>query len=233
MNSLEVCLSPRLAHLFSFEHKTAVIIDIFRATSCFVTGIANGIRSIRTVSTIDECKIWQDKGYVGAAERGGMKVEGFSLGNSPFEYTDKALAGKRVVATTTNGTLAVAKSEKAKSTILASFLNISAVAAYLRENHEDAILICAGWEGQVNLEDTVFAGALIDKLVSSHQPVGDPSSLSLISYYTSKHKLNDLLSAGEHAQRLLNLNLRKDIDFCLQWDLCDLVPVLKKGEFSL
>ncbi|MFC2126087.1 2-phosphosulfolactate phosphatase [Bacteroidota bacterium] len=232
MKSIEVCLTPQLAHQFSFEDKTAVIVDILRATSCFVTGLASGILSIRTVSTVDECLIWQDKGYIGAAERGGMKVDGFTLGNSPFEYMNENLVGKRVVATTTNGTVAIEKSGIAKRLILASFLNISAVGRYLQKSKEDVIIVCAGWEGQVNLEDTVFAGALIDKLSSTHQTVDDASKLSLISFKTLKKKLNESLLTGEHALRLIGLNLRKDIEYCLQWDLYDVVPQLRDGEFT-
>ncbi len=231
MKLIEVCLSPQLAHLFSFEGKIAVIVDILRATSCFVTGLATGVRSIRTVSTVDDCKIWQNKGYIGAAERGGMKVEGFTLGNSPYEYMNKTLVGKRIVATTTNGTYAIEKSGKAKKIILASFLNISSIASYLQTRDENVIIVCAGWEGQVNMEDTLFTGTLIDSLSATHQPSGDASKLCISSYLAERDKLSDTILEGEHAQRLIRLDLLKDIEYCLRWNLFQVVPQLEAGEF--
>jgi 2-phosphosulfolactate phosphatase len=232
MKSIEVCLSPHLAKLFSFEGKIAVIVDILRATSCFVTGLAYGISSIRTVSKIDECRKWQNKGYIGAAERKGQKVDGFQIGNSPFEYMDDSFVGKRIVATTTNGTMAIKKSELADNILLASFLNISAVTEILKSLNENVIIMCAGWEDQVNLEDTVFAGALINMLSSTHQPSNDASRVSLNLYYSLKDNLNKHLLSGDHAQRLLNMGLRKDIEYCLQWDFYSVVPKLKKEEFT-
>jgi len=103
----------------------------------------------------------------------------------------------------------------------------------LKAEIRDVIIVCAGWEGQVNLEDTVFAGALIHKLVSSHKPAGDTVTLSLSSYHASKNNLTASLLTGNHAQRLIGMNLLKDIEYCFQQDLYDVVPELLDEEFTV
>ena len=115
MISIETCLSPKLIHLHSLEGKVVVIIDIFRATSCMVTALANGAESIYPVNSTDECANLGKQGYLTAAERGGRHVEGFDFGNSPIPYTKGVLSGKRLAMTTTNGTLAISESHKSRS----------------------------------------------------------------------------------------------------------------------
>ena len=231
MPAIEICLSPRLADLFIFDNKTAVIIDVLRATSCFVAGLDNGIKSIRTVSSIEECRKWKEKGYIGAAERGGKRVEGFELGNSPFEYLDNSLKGKNIVATTTNGTQAVEKSIAAYEIILASFLNISSVVQYILESGRNTVVICAGWENQINVEDTLCSGALTHMLHDNYSLSNDASILSRNLYLKARDNIEDIILIGDHARRLLNLGLRKDINYCLQWDVFNVVPILKNNEF--
>ena len=95
-------------------------------------------------------------------------MEGFDLGNSPFEYMDEKLKGKQIAFTTTNGTQAIAKSSGAKEIVIGSFLNLSAVANYLLKGENNVLVVCAGWKGKVNLEDTLFAGAVVELLGRSY-----------------------------------------------------------------
>ena len=147
MKNIAVCLTPELIHLFDLKGKTVVVVDILRATSCMVSGFANGIEKIKPVASLDECKELGKNGYLTAAERGGQKVEGFDMGNSPFSYMDPAIKGKKVAVTTTNGTLAISKSIGAEHILIGSFLNISRVAEEVRKLDKDVIIHCAGWKG--------------------------------------------------------------------------------------
>ena len=79
MKSINVCLTPDLLHLHNIDNTIVVVTDIFRATSCMVTGLAYGIGSITPVSTVEECIEIQQKVYNAAAERNAMKVEGLDL----------------------------------------------------------------------------------------------------------------------------------------------------------
>ena len=95
MPKIHVCLTPALISLFDLSDKRVVVTDVLRATSAMVTGLAHGVASIRPVSTADEAKRWEELGYLGAAERDGKVVDGFSFGNSPFAYMGEEVQGKK------------------------------------------------------------------------------------------------------------------------------------------
>src|SRR5690606_28130478 len=105
---------PGLVDLYDVKGKVVVVIDILRATSCMTTAIAHGVKSLIPVATLEECKTLQQNGYIAAAERDGKMADGFDLGNSPFSYMEKPLAGKTIAVTTTNGTQAIVKSREAQ-----------------------------------------------------------------------------------------------------------------------
>ena len=227
---IEVCLSPSLVHLFELEGKNVVVVDILRATSCMVTGLANGIEAIIPVAEVDECRRIQETGLIAAAERDGMKVEGFDLDNSPFSYMDKKLTGQTIVVTTTNGTQAIEKSKKAAEIIIGSFLNLTAVSNLLLETKRDVLIICAGWKGHFNLEDTLFAGALISKLKSETDLDQDSALAALALYEANKKDLIGFVKKSSHVKRLAKLNITKDIEFCVTEDLYNIVPTFVEGK---
>ncbi|MCS6795894.1 MAG: 2-phosphosulfolactate phosphatase [Raineya sp.] len=229
MPSLEVCFSPHLLALHTLSHKAVVAVDILRATSCMVTAIACGVEKILPLQDTEICKAMKAQGYLIAAERDGKQIEGFDLGNSPFSYMN--LAGKKIAFTTTNGTQVIKLSENAEKIIIGAFLNLTAVADYLAKEQKDVLIACAGWKGQVNVEDTLFAGALVAKLVQKGFVIANDSALLAKSLYeTHKNHLLDFVNLCSHVQRLKNLGIQKDIEFCLQKDVYAVVPVLEDGE---
>jgi len=230
MKTIEVCLTPDLVNTYGVENKIVVVVDILRATSCMTTALAHGIKSITPVATVEECKSLKDKGYLAAAERDGKTVDGFDFGNSPFTYMEKGFEGKKLAVTTTNGTLAITRSVKANEVVIGSFLNISAVTNYLIQQQQDVLIMCAGWKGKVNLEDTIYAGALIE-LLDKHFDVENDSAIAALALFKmSKDDMLGFLKNSSHAKRLKGLSIIKDIDFCLQRDIYSIIPVLKDGE---
>src|SRR5690349_11875109 len=117
MKSIDVCLSPDLMHLYPVADRSVVVVDIFRATSCMVAALANGVASITPYASLNDCLAMKSNGYDTAGERDGKKVEGFDHGNSPFEYMVEEMKGRRLAFTTTNGTQAIAKSLGAREII--------------------------------------------------------------------------------------------------------------------
>jgi 2-phosphosulfolactate phosphatase len=229
MKTIDVCLSPELMHLYTVHDRTVVVVDILRATSCMTTAFAHGIASITPFAKMEDCLALKDKGYFTAGERDGKKVEGFDLGNSPFEYMDEKLKGQKIAFTTTNGTQAIAKSIGAQEIIIGSFLNLSAVADYLLKGTNNVLVVCAGWKGRVNLEDTLFAGALVELLKEHTLPDCDAPVAAQHLYNQAKHDMVDFLKDSSHVRRLAKLNIYKDIQFCLTADQYTVVPVLKDG----
>jgi 2-phosphosulfolactate phosphatase len=229
IRSIDVCLSPDLMHLFEVADRTVVVVDILRATSCMTTAFAYGVLSITPMAHLDECQAMKTRGYYTAGERNGEKVDGFDFGNSPFEYMSDELRGKKLAFTTTNGTVAIEKSKHALEVIIGSFLNLSAVAAHLKDVTNNILILCAGWKGKANLEDTLFAGALIHQLGSHVQPECDAPLMAVHLYQSAKTDMQGFLKNASHVKRLSRLHIERDIEFCLQRDKYDALPVFKEG----
>ncbi|MDW3195912.1 MAG: 2-phosphosulfolactate phosphatase [Cytophagales bacterium] len=220
--NIEVCLTPALIEQFDLSGKVVVVVDIFRATSCMVAGLSNNVKAIYPVATVDECLALGKKGMLMAGERGGIKIPEFDLGNSPFDYLQEHVTNREVGVSTTNGTLALSKSRAADEILVGAFLNLAATTQYLETLNKDLVIHCAGWKGTVNLEDTLYAGALIDRL--SQKELKDDATFLAHSLFL-QHQ-NDLLGAAEqsaHAQRLAGFGIKKDIAFSLQDSIYDTV----------
>lgn len=231
---LRVCFTPALLPFHSLEGSIVVVIDIFRATSSICYGIANGARAIIPVPSVEQCAAYRGRGYLLAAERNGQKVDGFDLGNSPFSYQTEAVKGKTIVLTTTNGTKAIDQAQGAHQIIIGSFLNLSAIVDYLSEQSRDVLLLCAGWKNHFCLEDSLFAGAVVHHLRPRGAFSLDDSSRTAEDLYTlARPDMAGYLSTSSHALRLKNLNIQKDIDFCLQVDLFSQIPVFKEEKLIL
>lgn len=227
MRSVDVCLTPELLHQYDLYNKLVVVVDILRATSCMVSGFANGVTEIVPVATLEECSDLKQDGYFTAAERNGSKADGFDMGNSPFEYMDEKMVGQKVAMTTTNGTLAIQKSLAAKEILIGAFLNLNAVANYLLTKEEDVIILCAGWKGKFNLEDTLFAGALCHALKANFIFESDCSLASEAMYLTARKDMMNYMNQSAHAIRLAKLSVLKDIEFCIQESIYNVIPILK------
>lgn len=228
-NQLKVCLTPALLPLYNTEDYIVVIIDIFRATTSICYGIENGATAIIPVSEVEECIAYREKesAYLVAAERDGEIVAGFDFGNSPFSYTKEKVAGKTIVLTTTNGTHALHLSRKAKKIVIGSFLNLTSLCAWLKVQNENILLVCSGWKGNFNLEDTLFAGAVVDQLKSGNFFTDDPAIAANDLYQIAKDDLDGYLKKTSHSERLKKLGIEKDIEFCLKVDLTTAIPVLE------
>jgi len=230
MKTIDVCVSPDLMHLYDVKNTAVVVVDILRATSCMTTALACGITSIRPFAKLEDALAMKEKGYFTAGERNGEKVGGFDLGNSPFEYMNKELKGERIAFTTTNGTQAIAKSIGASEIIIGSFLNLNAVVDHLKKTPYDILIVCAGWKGKMNLEDTLFAGAVVDMLANVADPICDAPLAAQHLYNQAKTNMVGFLRNSSHVKRLNRLDIHKDIEFCLTPNQYNVVPVLKNGE---
>lgn len=227
LKKVEVCFTPALLPLYNIENATVVIIDIFRATSSMCYGIHNGAQAIIPVATVEECLAYKNQNYLLAAERDGQVVEGFDFGNSPFSYTSEKIKGKTIVLTTTNGTHALNKCrDKAQQIIIGSFFNLDAVCNYLSSQGKNVLLLCAGWKDKFNLEDTLFAGAVVEQLKKNGYVSDDAGTASQDLYDLAKDDLHAYTSKTSHSERLKKLGIEEDIKFCLQLNLTNAIPVL-------
>lgn len=228
--NIEVCYTPQAYPLFHKDNAVVVVIDIFRATSAIVTAFYNGVAKMIPVASVEEAKEYQANGFMAAAERDGEMIAGFELGNSPFGYMNNKVKGKTIAISTTNGTQAIEASRKASKIIIGSFLNLDVVCEFLVEQQKDVILVCAGWKNKFNLEDTLFAGAVVNKLTTENEnftTICDSAIASKHLYNLAKDNLYEFLSNSSHRNRLAKLDLERDINYCLTLNLCPVIPIME------
>lgn len=225
--NLEVCLTPALLHLHDIRESIVVVIDIFRATSSICYGIESGAKAIIPVESIESCKSYQGSNFLLAAERNGEVVHGFDFGNSPFAYSPEKVKGKTIVLTTTNGTRAIHAAQEAHTIAIGSFLNLDVLCSWLKTENRSICLLCSGWKGKTNLEDTLFAGAIVDRLQNADYKLDDASILAADLYTLAKGNLWEYLKKSSHSERLKKLHIEEDIAFCLHENKTTSIPVLK------
>ncbi len=234
MRNLEVVVSPALLPYYNIKGKAVIVIDILRATSSMCVGFKTGVEKILTLASAEECKLFKEFNFVIAAEKDAIKVEGFDLGNSPFEFENPLLAGKSIALATTNGTKAIKYAEEngAAQIAIGAFLNIDTLCNWLNSINEDVVLLCAGWKNKFNLEDTLFAGAVVHKIGVSFKIDCDSALSAQLLYEQNKDNLEALVRKSSHAKRfeLKHLNT-DDIKYCLQFNTANVLPILKNNYF--
>lgn len=233
--SLYTSLSPALLHLYDVSSSIVVIIDVLRATSTIATALHNGAKQIIPVDSVAECiRLGKQIDGITAGERDGKVAEGLEYGNSPFEYPASFIKDKTLVLTTTNGTklLHMALDKCAKGIITGSFPNISAVCDYLIAQNQPVILGCAAWKDRVNIEDTLFAGAVISRIKNHFDINCDASAMAETMYADAKEDLYEFMKSknASHYHRLTNYGLEKDIRYCLTADVANVLCVFEDGK---
>tara|TARA_B100001750_G_C15474464_1_gene581687 strand:+ start:459 stop:1169 length:711 start_codon:yes stop_codon:yes gene_type:complete len=226
---IKVCLSPELFHLYSDRKSLVVVVDILRATSAICIAFQNNVKGVVPVSSVEEALEYKGKkDYILGAERNGKKVKGFKYGNSPLEYNNMDMSNKILVLTTTNGTKTINLAKRDHETIIGSFLNISTLINFLKNSNKNIIFLCCGWRGSVNIEDTLFCGAICNSLLSSPKfYTHDDSALISRNLFLS-NDLFKIVSKSSHAFRLSDSKISQDVKFALTYDLSNKIPIVLK-----
>jgi len=233
--TLYTALSPALLHLYDVNHAIVVIIDVLRATSTIATALHNGAKCVIPVDSVAKCiELGRQIDGITAGERDGMIAEGLQHGNSPFEYPAEFIGGRTLVLTTTNGTklLHMALDRGAGQIITGSFPNLGSVCDYLLAQNLPVLLACAAWKDKVNIEDMLFAGAVINKVKQNFDINCDSSQIAETMYLEAKNDLFEFMKAknASHYQRLSGYGLEKDIRYCLTPDEAPVLPLYENGK---
>lgn len=236
--SLHTVLSPALLDLYEVKDAIVVIIDVLRATSTIATALYNGASAVVPVDDIQKCITMGDQLCgITAGERDGKIADGLQYGNSPFEYPRSFIEGKTLVLTTTNGTrlLHKALANGSSHIITGSFPNFSAVCNYLGSQNLPVLLTCSAWKDRVNIEDTLFAGAVISKLKTHFSINCDASAMAETLYDNAKSDLYEFLKKknATHYHRLTGFGLEKDLRYCLSMDVANVLPFYENEKLSV
>lgn len=223
-----VCLTPALIDTFDLTESTVVVIDVLRATTSMCVAFDLGASTMIPVVSVDEAKEYQKQGYLAAAERNGEQIEGFDFGNSPYSYMTDKIKGRDIAITTTNGTRALhaALKRDAKEIVIGAFSNYSALAEYLSKSSNNVVLLCAGWKDRPNLEDTIFAGAMVKKLRGSFRPNEDTALIAETLYRNANRRKRYYFKNSSHHNRLMHLRIQKDVKYSMRRDTHPVIPRL-------
>ncbi|MBR1766897.1 MAG: 2-phosphosulfolactate phosphatase [Bacteroidales bacterium] len=237
----ELSLSPALYpyRTITSSH-AAVAIDLLRATTAICAAFQAGCSEVVPLDSLEALASYRRQGYLIAAERNGSKVgvpDGHvsslaaEYGNSPTEYLRSDLHGVRLAYSTTNGTVAILRAADADLTLVGAFANLTALCDRLCRENRDTVILCSGWKSDFCLEDTLVAGAVIERCQAD--PVGDAARMALHLWRQAQHDPLAFCAEASHVHRLCNLGAEADVRFAFCLDTCPVVPVMKEGRLTL
>jgi len=230
---VSVHLLPNLTNQECLTGSLAVVIDVLRATTTIVHALAAGCTNVRPCAEVEEARELAGQMRIGRAllggEREGLPIPGFDLGNSPGAYTPALCRGATLVMTTTNGTRAILRAAAAERVLLAAFVNYSAICEQIRQDARPLHILCAGTEGEVSLEDSLLAGALVDFLCEQgERRLNDSARLAWDCFEHHGRVLQGALELGKGGAKLRSLGYHEDILAAAQVDAFHLVPEVKR-----
>jgi len=234
---IDVHLLPSHVNPVLLNGGTAVVVDVLRASTTILTALDNGAAAVRPCLSVHEalaCRA-QDSQVLLGGERGGVKIDGFELSNSPADYTPTTVGGRVIAFTTTNGTRALHHSVQANEILVGAFSNVSQLAMHLSTSDRPLHVVCAGTNGEVTGEDVLFAGCLIDRLLerSEHPTSGLTDSARMTlgwwRYELSQRSLADTLKSTRGGTNLMALSYENDVELAAELDTHPVMAVFDKG----
>ena len=224
---IEVSLSPALYPWRTIrEGHTTVAIDVLRATTAVCAAFQAGCSEVVPLDSLEALEPYRAMGYGIAAERGGKKLPGSDYGNSPTEYMSLDMSGVRLAYSTTNGTVSILRGADAQQTLVGAFANLDALCQRLRGDGADTVLLCSGWQNDFCLEDTLVAGAIVERLADCAVPHGDAANMALALWQAAAGNPFEYCAKATHVHRLQTFGADADIRFAFQLNTCPVVPSL-------
>ncbi len=231
---IEVSLTPAIYPFRTITSgHTTVAIDVLRATTAVCAAFQAGCSEVVPLDSLEALEPYRTEGYAIAAERGGKKLPGSDYGNSPTEYLRCDMSGIKLAYSTTNGTVCILRGADADKTLVGSFANLTALAERLRRDRRDTVLLCSGWQNDFCIEDTLMAGALIERLTDVATPHGDAAQMALAMWQVAKDDPYRYCQRCTHVHRLEGFGAGEDIVFAFRQDTCQVVPVLIDGKLRI
>jgi len=234
MYQITVCFTSEQFPYYQTGNCNAVVIDILRASTSICTAFMNGAKEMITINTVDELKKFIGSEYIIAAERNGVTLEFADIGNSPDNFTRKLVEGRTIAYSTTNGTRTINLAAQCYNAAIGAFTNISAICRWIEAGERDVFLLCSGWKGLFSLEDTVFAGAVAQKLMETGKfsTICDSALAAMDLWSLAKPDLMGYIKKAAQNERLRKINAACIIPYCFELDLTDIVPLYRDGRIS-
>lgn len=230
--TIEVCFTPKLfGDITTKEDFIVVLADILRATTSICAAFQNGVKEIIPVAGLEEAREYKTKGFLVASEQDGRKLNWADFGNSAFNFSSEAVGGRTLVYCTTNGTRAIEIAKDASRIAIGAFVNISALADWLVTENRNVVILCSGWKNKFCIEDSLFAGALCEKLMTHPGFITncDSAYASMDLWKTANSDLPAYIEKAAHRHRLKKLGLDDVIPYSFTPDMTTVIPVFEDG----
>jgi len=239
---IDVAFTPAGLASGEVAGRTVFVVDTLRASTTICAALANGARGIVPVASIEEAmkmaQTLERREVLLTGERGGVRIDGFDLGNSPLEMTEAAVKGKTIVMTTTNGTRAILAAAGAAAVYVVAAVNLHVAGARAHEALErsgDILVLCAGREGAFAIEDAFAAGWLVLEAVEGRRirkPLNDAAQVSvdLARRYGRRWQRPLLLSRA--GRELVKMGLRDDVVDAALEDRYPVLPQFKERRIT-
>ena len=230
--TVEVCFTPKLfADITTKDDYIVVLTDILRATTSICAAFQNGVKEIIPVASLEEAREYKARGFLVASEQDGKKLDWADFGNSAFSFSPGAVGGKTLVYCTTNGTRALEIAKHAHKIAMGAFINISALAEWLVSENKNVVILCSGWKNKFCLEDSLFAGALAEKLMARPGFLSccDSTHASMDLWNIARPDVLAYLEKAAHRHRLKKLDLDDVIPYSFTPDSTTVIPVFENG----
>lgn len=239
---IDVLWTPAEMALVRDQDRTTVVIDVLRAATTIATAIHNGAKAVVPASSIEEAvrianQIGRENSLL-CGERQGVRIQGFDLGNSPAEFSRDAVEGRTLVMTTSNGTSAMTSLVGNRAIYVGALVNMRAAAEMLARDGISPLIVCAGRNGRVAVEDALCAGLIVESWLALGDPksedyaLGDGARAALA--LARQHSPVDarFLADTEAGRALKEIGQAGDLELCARLGIYSDVPVLRDRQIT-
>lgn len=230
---IDLYITPVGVKEMSLQDKGVIVVDILRAGTTICRALLSGCKEIVPVETVEQAmalagSLFRDTILL-CGEREGKIVPGFDLGNSPMEYTAKRVKNQSLIFTTSNGTAALVKAQRAGRVVIGGFVNCSNIINTLVKWERDIAILCSGSNGRMSLEDTVAGGMFVKRLVEhfgNKVTLTDTAHAAQILYEQFADSLVKMVKNTVHGKYLQSIDFAEDVEYCAKVDSLEIVPIL-------
>jgi len=236
---IDVYLTPDEIGEERLKDRTAVVVDVLRASTTICAALSSGARAIipadSIAAAIQLASLLSRSAVLLCGEREGKLIQGFDLANSPFEYTRAKVKGKTLIFGSTNGSPTIIRTRQARHTLICGFINMDTIVKALQEVAEPISILCSGKLGQFAIEDAVCAGLIVVELEKSGIPLelndGATAALNLALHH--RGNVLEMVKSSNHGRYLAQIGMETDLPFCADLNRLPVLPVFHDGKITL
>jgi len=207
-----------------------VAIDVIRATTTAVTGVALG-RQCFPVSSVGEAVSLAKKlsKPLLVGELGGNMPYGFDMQNSPAQLESRTDIYRPMILLSTSGTRLITEFRDIEALYVACLRNFRALTTHLLAHHPKVALVGAGTRGEFREEDQLCCAWIAEEIIGHGYKPENEMTVKIVERWSGASV--DIIREGNSAAYLQRSGQTQDLDFILAHvDDLDSVYQFKNGQ---